>query len=340
MWICGILAIQYHTPLANPKGKKNDLLLFPRKSRQIRRTFDTAFYLKINRNENYAIVCLNQWFKIAQIMNADCYIICDNKALQKRVEREVDSCHIEKKFLPSMKKPKIIKHICTSIWAKNAGNAYLSTFYYAKSHGYNEFWNIDADDTMFLLNAKKCAQILSQVAIYANAHKICAFSLDMWHSRTLGTHFSFGITYTSFECDWFKILEGNKDSKWQEKFMSLDNGNFNLDWFFTYLGASSLANVANFYIENAFFIHFGDFFVNRFGLGLGVSHWQEGKLRYPLLLEIYGSKRFGEIPIAKDCIKFDANLNKQDAYDFMQKEMSFLSEFHAWKQHWVSKYYQ
>ena len=272
-------------------------------------------------------------------MNADCYIICDNKALQKRVNREVNSCGLEKKFLPSIKKPKIIKHICTSLWASRAGNAHLSTIYYAKSHGHKQFWNIDADDTMFLLNAKKVAEILGQVAKYAQNHKIHAFSLDMWHSRTFGSHWSFGITWSSLECDWCEILEGNKDSKWQEKFMSLDNGNFNLDWFFTYLGASGLANVATFYIENALFIHFGDFFINKFALGLGVCHWQNGLLRYPLLLEIYGSKRFGQIPIAKDCVKFDANLSKQDAFDFMQKEMSLLSEFSEWKRHWVSKYY-
>lgn len=340
MWICGILVIQYCTLLADKKGQKQDILLFPRKSKQISRSYSTAFYLKINRNENYAIACINHWFKIAEAMNADCYIICDNKALQKRVNCEVDSRHIEKKFLPSVNKPNIINNICNSLWAKKAGNAHLSTFYYAKAQGFREFWNIDADDTMFLLNAKKCTKILAQVASYARAHKIHAFSLDMWHSRTLGTHFSFGITYTSFDCDWFKILESNKDSKWQEKMMGLDNGSFNLDWFFTYLGNAGAARVANFYIENAFFIHFGDFFVNRLALGLGVSHWQKGKLRFPLLLEIYGSKRFGEIPIAKNCVKFDEGLSPQDCYDFMQKEMSFISEFSAWERHWVCKYYE
>ena len=339
IWVCGLLVVQYHTSLANPKGKKSDLLLFPRSDKRMARAFDTAFYLKINRNENYAIACLNRWFEIAEAMNADCYIICDNKALQKRVEREVNSRHCEKKFLKSVNKPRIINNICTSIWSKKAGNAHLSTFYYARQNRHKHFWNIDADDTMFLLNAKKVAKILKEVATYAKTHNIHAFSLDMWHSRTLGTHFSFGITFTSLECDWFSILENNKNTKWQEKMMSLDNGYFNLDWFFTYLGNEKIANVATFYIENAFFIHFGDFFVATYPLGLGISHWQKGKLRYPLLLEVYGSKRFGEIDIAKDCVKFEAGLNPQDCYDFMQKEISCISDLSSWKQHWVSGYF-
>lgn len=225
------------------------------------------------------------------------------------------------------------------IWAKNVGNAHLSTFYYAKKHKVREFWNIDADDTEFLLNAKKIAEILSSIARYAQNHHIHAFSLDMWRTRTLGQHWSFGVTYTSMECDWIGIFEGNTDTKWQERYPNLDNGNFSLDWFFTYLGKAGIARVATFYINNAFFVHFGNFFFARSPLGLGVSHWQNGVLRYPLLLEIYGSKRFGEVPIAKDCIKFEAGLDKMDAFDFMQNEQSCIGQLSTLKNHWVRGYY-
>lgn len=339
IWLCGVLVAQYHTNPKTPKGAKQDLLFFPSKDRRIIRKYATLFYLKINRNENYAIACLNRWFEIAEAMNADCYIICDNKALQKRVVREVNARGIDKKFLPSIKKPRIINNICNSVWAIKAGNAHLSTFYYAKKHKVREFWNIDADDTAFLLNAKKVAKILSSIAQYAQNHHIHAFSLDMCRTRTLGAHWSFGITYTSMECDWIGILEGNADTKWQERYQNLNNGYFNLDWFFTYLGERGIARVATFYIENAFFIHFGDFFVASYPLGLGVSHWQNGVLRYPLLLEIYGSKRFGEVPIAKDCVKFEAGLDKIDTFDFMQNEQSCIGQLSAWDKHWVRGYY-
>ena len=176
---------------------------------------------------------------------------------------------------------------------------------------------------MFEINADDCAKILDDISNYAKNNDIKAFSLDMHTSRTKGKHWSFGITYTDSEFDWFDIFDNNDSTKWREKYLSYDY-HFNLDWFFTYLRDNNFCNIKTFYIENLFFIHYGDFLSN--SIGSGVFHWVNNRIKFPILLEIFGSQKFGDIPINRNCIKFDYNLKPQMAFKFMQKYQTYLEQ--------------
>lgn len=311
----------------NKRGeKKTHYNLFPKlkKDKSLLQSKEQVFYLKVNRSDEYAIRCLQHWINIVGWMGKDFYIVCDNENLEKKIYKQIYFNNKNIKFIKSVNKPvaQIVKNIATSLWVK-ATYAHLTTFWHAKQNGIKSFWNIDADDTMFEINADYCAKILDDISNYAKNNDIKAFSLDMHTSRTKGKHWSFGITYTDSEFDWFGILDNNHDTKWREKYLSYDY-HFNLDWFFTYLRDNNFCNIKTFYIENLFFIHYGDFLSN--SIGSGVYHWNNNRIQFPILLDVFGSKEYGDIPINKNCIKFDYNLKPQMAYNFMQKYQTYLDE--------------
>ena len=112
--------------------------------------------------------------------------------------------------------------------------SHLTTFYHAKQNNIKEFWNIDADDTMFALEPEDIMSILQNVENYSKTNNIDAMSLDMWHSRTRQRHWSFGITYINNFSEIFNILDSLTNTDWQNNYKDCDVA-FNLDWFFTYL---------------------------------------------------------------------------------------------------------
>lgn len=319
------LVLEYYTKHGSRK-KHYDFLPRLKKDRSYSTTSDTdsVFYLKVNRQDDYVFRCLQHWIHIIGWMNKDFYIICDNPKLEKMIYQKIHFNKRNIKFIKSIKKPlhSIVSNIATPMWIK-ATYAHLTTFYHAKQKGFKSFWNIDADDTMFALHEGDCAKALNDISNYAKNNDIKAFSLDMHTSRTKGKHWSFGITYTDAKYDWFGLLNKNKDTKWREKYLTYDY-HFNLDWYFTYLHDNKLCNVKTFYIENSYFIHFGDFLAN--SIGSGVFHWTNNRIKFPILLDIFGSQTFGDIPISKKCIKFDYNLNPKNAFRFMQKYQTYLEE--------------
>lgn len=305
------------------KKNKHDYLLFPCINKEHDAKNKEIFYLKVNRNESYSIRCLQHWIDIINEYRADFYIICDNQDLKQRILKQVRFRDKNIKFLKSIKNnktKKIVSNIATSLW-KNATFAHLTPFYHSRINNITKFWNIDADDTMFALYADKVAQIMKEISSYANNNNLNAFSLDMHTSRTHGKHWSFGITYTQNNIDWFQIFMNNKDTSWRKAYLQYDY-NFNLDWFFTYLRDNNLAQNETFYIDNLLFIHFGDFLYNT--IGSGASIYSKKKIKYPILYEIFGAETLGLIDINKNIIKFNNDLSLNDCQKFMRKYQTYI----------------
>jgi hypothetical protein len=284
-----------------------------------------VFYLKINRNDNYAFLCLQHWLYTIEILDADFYIICDKDKLERQILKRIVFKNGDIKFIKSVEKPlcNIVKNIATKNWVK-AAHAHLTTFWHAKRNNIENFWNIDADDTMFLAKPEIVADILKRAQSYADKNDLNTFSLDMWWSRTAQKHWSFGVTYTRQNVDWFEVFNRNQDTNWQNHYREYAC-EFNVDYFFTYLKDFMKLKIETFYVENCYFVHWGDFLTDV--IASSICFWENGKLAFPILLKIYEDTSAGIIPISDDCVKFDLNIKKEDCIKFALNNLPNLKYF-------------
>ena len=214
------------------------------------------YYLKVNRNCEYAIKNLQHWIDTIEsdFENEYC-ILCDNESLKSRIINEIYSKK-ELVFLESEKNEDlnvIVQNVCVEKW-KNAGFAHMTTFYDAKRKGLVEFWNIDADDTFICLPPKRCSDLLNEIKAQAVKNRISLFSLDMWRTVVQRVyreyHWTFGITYTDCSIDWMKIATKYcQDEKINELKLIP-----NIDKYFTYLALTSNVKIESFYIDNLKFM--------------------------------------------------------------------------------------
>lgn len=282
-----------------------------------------TFYLKVNREDRYSLLCLQHWIDIIANLNADYYILCDKKQLELKILRNIEFYDEDIKFIKSSNSKllkKIVKNIATKFWVK-ATFAHLTTFEHSKANNIPYFWNIDADDTMFLVPPKKAAEIINEAQTYALKNNIDAFSFDMWFSKTISRHWSFGITFTNNKKDWFSIFENNKDVTWRKPYEQYDDF-FNLDWFFTSLRDRKISHNETWYIGNMQFIHWGEFFTNV--MNAGYCKWENNKLIFPILQNIFKSE-FGEINVSSECIKLNYSLMPDECRDFAVDHLTYLN---------------
>ena len=286
----------------------------------------TVYYLKVNRNADYTIKCLRHWINIIDKLDSYYCIICDNKSLIKKINKLTNK---NKKnyigLIPSYILPlkKATRYIATKRW-ENATYAQLSTFYHSKKYNIKNFWNIDADDTMFLADAEKVAEMLNNVQTYATRNNIDAISLDMWHSRTKGKHWSWGIAFVQNKIDFFKIFNNLENNNWQNSYLdyAID---FNLDWFFTYLRDKKIANIQTFCVENLYFVHWGNFLLNP--SGSCVSYWENNKIHYPLFKDFIEGNNVDSMDIAEKTIKFEVNCTLEYSKNYLINNISHLQAF-------------
>ena len=287
---------------------------------------EPVFYLKVNRNEDYTFSCLQHWINTVEMMGADYYILCDKPKLERSILKRIVFPNSNIKFLKSCRDNNLKKYvdkIATKFWAK-AAYAHLTTFLHAKNNGFQSFWNVDADDTTFTVMPEKCIQILKKAENYAKDNKIDAFSFDMWNSRTKNVHWSFGITYTQMNKDWFDIFDKNIKIDWKTKYSSYAT-EWNADFFFTHLRDTGEATIQQFYVDNLIFIHWGSFMINI--IGSNICQFKNGKIIYPIISKILKNKDVGEIPIAKESIKFDLNITEDECINFILNYVTILNLF-------------
>ncbi len=308
--IFGIPVLQYDKiQVGNQSNIKYYIPTRPKKSKK-----NIVAYLKVNSIRNYTILNLQNWINIVEILGYDYYIICDNEKLKKIILKEIVFPSTDIKIIKSIrnfKLRKIANNLADKTWT-NAALAHLTTFYHAKSLGVKAFWNIDADDTTMLVTSTRAAEILKTLEKYADKKDIKLFSLDMWTSYTGGTHWTFGVTYTDNQFDWFKYFKKVKDLKWMYKYRAKPTL-INIDWFCTYLKDYESINIATYYIENLRFVHWDDFCCRRNYANL--CYWLNGNIYYPILWDLFKDPK-GKKTIAQNCIKFDLNISENECSQF------------------------
>lgn len=274
-----------------------------------------AMYLKINRSEEFAFRNLSRWIDVATLIDADCFILCDNSNLIDRIHNEIllsQMCV----FISSDKglvNQKIVENIANRNWM-NAAYAHITTFTHAKGKKYDTFWNIDADDTMVCLTVDRMVELLQNVEIYADKNGIDCFSMDMWRTKWEGQHWSFGITYINGRLNWIgELLKYCEDNEYK----TAENGmNYNIDCFFTYLKCVSKIKIETFYIENLKFIHYSnDFFKGL--ISSAFYHWKNGKLLFPIMRECVGINEIASYNIYSDVIKLDIGITDEEAKNIL-----------------------
>lgn len=270
-----------------------------------------AMYLKINRTEEFAFRNLSRWIDASYLLNANCYILCDDNNIVKKIHNELllsGSCEFIKSEKSLLNK-KIVEKTANRNW-ENAAYAHITTFAHAQANKYDNFWNIDADDTMICLPIDRIVELLQCVELCAENKSIDCFSLDMWRTKWKGQHWSFGVTYTKGRLNWIeKLLEYCDD----DEYKNIKNAmNYNIDCFFSYLKNVSNIKIETFYFENLKFIHYSnDFFKGL--ISSAFYHWKEGKLSYPIIHECVGLDEMSSYDVYSDIIKLDIGIKEEEA---------------------------
>lgn len=306
VWIKNFLLYEYRKKNNNNK-KSFSLKILPKmdhsKQYSVINKDNRIFYLKISRMADSTFECLQHWINVIDILDAEFYIICDNINLTKEVLKNITFRNRNIKFIKSVKNKyltKIVKMMATPIWEK-AAYAHLTTFWHAQKNGYNSFWNIDADDTMFLIPPKILAKKMVEIENYANKFEIDNFSLDMHTSKSYNRLWSFGVTYTRNEKNYFKIFEKYNSLDWRNEECFKIDKQFNIDRYFTYLRNKNITNNKIFYFDNTYFIHFGHFFIRPDHFG--IYYWANNCFELPMV-EIFPNHPMRKMPIEKSNIKF------------------------------------
>ena len=158
------------------------------------------FYLKVNRITDDTFMYIQRWVDVAIIYGADIYFICDKKELetlilQKIYFRNARSINFIKSDIKSIKKEINLKNISSKVWYK-AAYAHYTSFFHAKKNNIKEFWNIDADDTMFFEKPTAIVSLMKNLEKYSRENNKEIMSLDMHVSASDSKCWTYGITFT------------------------------------------------------------------------------------------------------------------------------------------------
>ena len=234
-----------------------------------------------------------------RLRDVDIFLLCDWEISNAPVFERVELLRSDHALRESLKAKLADKWV-------NAGAAHLTCFTHSVANGYTDFWNIDADDTMFFEGGDALVAGMRAVEEYALRNETECFSLDMY--QTFQFHWSFGMTFTRNSRNYVALIdqintedvarsyppvnEGNPFVRQEDGLIyRLIGYNGNIDWFFTFMRDQNLINAKSFYFEKAHFAHVGIFGYDPLGqLVNGVYHWREG--------------RIWDRPVMKDCIGF------------------------------------
>lgn len=274
---------------------------------------EVAAYLKINRKDPYSIFCLQEWIETVHHLNYDCFIVCDNPELYKILEKKI--VYPSKRFQIIKSQTRffngILREMISKCWLK-AGIAHFSTFSHADKNGYEFFWNVDADDTTFCCNVEKRIELLKIAEQYARRNDLDAFSYDMWWTRSVGTHWSFGITFTKTLKNFRNWVNSYADKKWQKDYQKY-NIEYNVDWFFTFAKEKNILKCDSFYAEDLILIHWGDFFRNNFASN--ISYFENEHLHDILHERLFNSQsQTWKVPGSIPCIYKHNSLKDSELY--------------------------
>ena len=279
-----------------------------------------VFYLKINKFDPSVNACFKYWLEIIDQMNAEYFILCDDIKVKNKILQAFTFPSRNIKFIKSNRisfKKMVAFSLGSFLWS-NAAYAHLTTYLHAKKNNINRFWNIDADDTMFMIPPKSFVHFLSIITDYAEKNNINLFSLDMHHSFSNSKHWSYGITYVNNSNRiLYKFKTMNQKDWLNYRYTELADEPFvNIDWITTWFRISTDLKIETFYINNIYFLHNCNPLVQR---NQSLMLYKDGKIEYPVFKKLYNIDELmvSYVPIAKDDIKFEFDFYEEDSMEYM-----------------------
>lgn len=282
-----------------------------------------AIYLKINRRERYTYRNLQIWIDVVSFFpKYKVLLLCDDKMLIEQVRSEVQADWDKIEIINSCRQDKeltyIVNNTANERW-KNAGYAHLTCFLHARDNHFEAFWNIDADDTVFCLQARKTAELLKCVEDYCHSDgSFGAMGLDMWVTFTKALHWSLGITYVNGNIDWIRIMmEHSEDDTFKENYDKVIQPQ-NIDGYLSYLKNYVMNNgeFKTFFVDNLRFIHYADDFFKR-PLSSGMFYWKEGYMILPILYYCFNDQICGKIKIPNEVVDINYIITDGDFREFI-----------------------
>lgn len=279
-----------------------------------------VFFLKVNRSKKENVLCIKKWIEVCNELGGRVFIICDSTRIRKIIRKNVAHSD-EIKFCRSKitKIYRLVNKLYSGPW-KSATYAHVFPFFYSNKKGIQNHWDIDADDISICLKKERMCEMMRLVECMAEKDKIDMYSIDIWHSRTQGKHWSFGVVYVRNNTSVYEKISSQKDCQWMKDLHNCDDS-YNMDWFCTYLRNKEELIVRTFYVENAILIHWGNFILNP--LYSSVILWKRGFTYYPVLNEIIGDERLGKVGI-NGMDKVDLNVGDEESRQFIQEFLTDL----------------
>lgn len=295
-----------------------------------------VFYLKVNKSDSYMLSNIEKWISTITdfFSTPQIFIICDKEDLVEKISHlsiVIQNQHIT--FINSLRNNtiinKIAKHASSSLQWFNAACAHLTPLFHAFQNNFDNFWNIDADDTLFLCSPQKQAEILKNAQSIAILKKIDGFSLDFWWTRTSRNHWTFGITFIQNVKEHINILSkwcpSFELNNWIEDVWSVYynkiNVLINLDVIYTFFKRKNILNLETFYVENLCFIHYHSDML-KYPYESGLYKWSKGILFLPLFYFLFGNRSESIFFIPHDTIKIDVGLDRNEGQFFLRKSSS------------------
>ncbi|MGZ4474496.1 MAG: hypothetical protein ACXVWW_02205 [Nocardioides sp.] len=258
----------------------------------------SACYLKINRRTTVTTRCLRFWAQTWAGTGARVFLLCDWDAddIAAWVPAELEY----EAVVPSSPRMAELLHDKVAPRWRNAGAAHMTSFEHAAAEGLEEFWGIDADDTLFLHDPAMIRARLAGVEEWAHAHDVDTVSLDFY--RTYENHWSFGVAFTRMSADYVGLVEALDPADMRATIAAAPAGLIgrrkagsdvdvprgidpqleNIDMVFDHLRLSGEAVLESFYLDDTFFMHAGlvewrQGEYDRTGETLrGAYHWKDG----------------------------------------------------------------
>lgn len=273
-----------------------------------------VFYLKFNRDNSWVTArYANIWLDIIrEVKDAYVYFIVDKDSLSKHLQKMCNFHDIPHEFIKSQRDSaelqSIVKKAFTPNW-HNAGYAHLTTFLHARDHGYENFWNIDGDDSAFFAEPTKLAKLFHEVKCYAKLNNLDALSFDYWCTFAKWAHFTFGVAYVDNYLNWLDLM--TQYAERSAKNVKNDAGR-NVDLFLLWLSGIRILKLGAFYCENLYAIlnNVGDpYLLPTMG---SLRYWHEGKVYFPTVIHDLAMGDAGVLDIPKDMIKFDVGISSAE----------------------------
>lgn len=280
-----------------------------------------VFFLKVNRYKNENIKCIKNWIDICSELNGKIIIVCDKHEIREIIKRDRELRDYSFSFCRSktIRLYRIVKNLYSGKW-KNATYAHVYPFYYSEKRGIKCHWDIDADDISICLKKDKIIKMIQNVERMADNKEIDLYSIDIWHSRTKGKHWSFGVVYSHNNSRIYNNICSIKNTQWMDEMKDIDES-YNIDWFCTYLRNQGAITARTFYIKNAILIHWGEFIAHP--LYSTIIQWKSEYTYFPILNDILLSKA-GKVKIC-DMDEIDIEVEEGESAMYIREVITDLS---------------